>query len=230
MCAEHRGDRRKPFRHVIRIEMGERQGHRAASALDLARDAAGDDVARRQIARRMVRGHERLAARVDQPRAFSAQRLGNEKSRGARHVERRGMELDELEIGDARTRVVGERDAVARRHDRIGRLAKYLAGAAGGEQRRRRAHFVRRSGGVNVTNAGHAAVLRRRAPSPARDRSSRSTAAPARAPTRRGRSRGRWHRRRAARAARCGPLRGRAPDGPPASRSKRAPQAISSRT
>ncbi len=46
------------------------------------------------------------------------------------------MELHELEIGDARTGVVGERDAVAGRHGRIRGLAKHLSGATGGEQRR----------------------------------------------------------------------------------------------
>ena len=44
------------------------------------------------------------------------------------------MKLDELEIGDARPGAVRQRDAVAGRDRRIGRLAEHLPGAAGREQ------------------------------------------------------------------------------------------------
>ena len=93
--------------------MRERQEHGAAGCIRLADDAAGDDVARREIAVGMVPVHERFAADVDQPRAFAAQRLGDQKSRSIRLLERGRMELHELQIGDARARVVGESDAVA---------------------------------------------------------------------------------------------------------------------
>ncbi len=59
------------------------------------------------------------------------------------------MKLDELEIGDAGAGVIRERDAVAGRHRRVGRLAEHLTGAAGRQQRRRgrgpRARAPRRS-------------------------------------------------------------------------------------
>ena len=45
---------------VIRIEMRQRQEHRTAGRLRLADDAAGDDVARREIAVGMVALHERF--------------------------------------------------------------------------------------------------------------------------------------------------------------------------
>ena len=53
------------------------------------------------------------------------------------------MELDELEIGDARAGQVRERDAVAGRHGGIRRLAIDLARAAGGQQRGARARLGR---------------------------------------------------------------------------------------
>ena len=59
-----------------------------------------------------------FAADVDQPRAFAAQRLGNQEPRRVRPVERGRMKLHELEIGDARAGMVGERDAVAGGHRR----------------------------------------------------------------------------------------------------------------
>ena len=45
------------------------------------------------------------------------------------------MELDEFHVGDARARPVRERDPVAGRHGRIGRLPEHLAGAPGRQQR-----------------------------------------------------------------------------------------------
>ena len=55
------------------------------------------------------------------------------------------MELDELQVGDARAGVIRERDAVAGRHRGVRRLAEHLAGAAGGEQRRAAPRTVRRA-------------------------------------------------------------------------------------
>ena len=63
--------------------MRQRQEHRAAGPLGLADDAARDDVARREIAVGVIARHERLAAVVDQPRAFAAQRLGDQEARRA---------------------------------------------------------------------------------------------------------------------------------------------------
>ena len=85
--------------------MRERQEDRPARPLGFAHDAARDDVARREIAVGVIARHERLAARVDQPRAFAAQRLGDQEPRRAGTVERRRVKLHELEIGDARAGV-----------------------------------------------------------------------------------------------------------------------------
>ena len=107
---------------------------------------------------------------------------------------------------------IRERDAVAGRDGGVRRLAKHLAGAAGRQQHRRAraprgARRPRRRTGRrdarpssttrSVTSAWLIVV----------DRRQRAR----RAPTARGRSRGRWRRRRAARGGRCAPPRGRAP-------------------
>ena len=99
----------------------------------------------------------------DQPRALAAQRLGQQKPRRVWRVERRRMKLHELHVGDARARAIGQRDAVAGRHRRIGRLAEHLPGAAGRQQRRRARTRARLSLLVDEPHAGTAAVLDDRA-------------------------------------------------------------------
>src|SRR5439155_15046938 len=92
--------RRKAQSDVRGIEMGERQVHRTASAIDFARDAARDDIARREVAVGMIARHERVAGCGDEARPFTAQGFGDQKSRSAGTTERRRMELHELEVGD----------------------------------------------------------------------------------------------------------------------------------
>ena len=71
------------------------------------------------------------------------------------------MELHELEVGHVRARVARERDTVARRDRWIGRLAKHLAGAAGGEQNARARICSVRAVLIEEADARRAAVRRR---------------------------------------------------------------------
>ena len=151
---------------------------------------------------RIVARHERLAVVVDEPRAFAAQRLGQQIARRARHGERRRMKLHELEVGDARAGEIRERDAVAGRdrrdwssRDRPGR--RRPSRAAWRAARASPSRPVR----VEKPDAGDAPVLDDRLHGDGviddHDASQRRRAArPAR-----GRSRGRSRRARAARAA-----------------------------
>ena len=96
----------------------------------LAEDRARDDVARRELGEPMLPLHEAHAARVDEDRAFAAHRLGDERERILRRVERRRMELHELHVGERDAGAMRDREAVARRDDRIRRVAIDLAAAA----------------------------------------------------------------------------------------------------
>ena len=96
-------------------------------------DRARDDVARREIAERMLVDHERDAGVVTQDGAFAAQRLGQQRPGHRRIVQRRRVELDELEIGAGDARLQREGDAVAGRERRIGRHGEALPGATGRE-------------------------------------------------------------------------------------------------
>ena len=58
---------------------------------------------------------EALAVRVDQPRALAAQRLRQQESRRASSTQRRRVKLDELEVGHARAGLERHGDAVAGR-------------------------------------------------------------------------------------------------------------------
>ena len=205
----------------------QRQEDRTARALHLPRDAARDHVTRREIAGRVVARHERAR----RPRSPAA-RLRRAAPRRCRNrgapatVQRGGMKLHELEIGDAGAGVVRERHAVAGGDAGIGRLAKDLPCAAGRQQRRRRASLRdarprrrrtrrRRTRPPSTMSSVDQHVIHRRSDGRQRRR---------RAPRARGRSRGRSHRRRAARGERCARPRGRSAGCAAASRSNaRAP-------
>jgi hypothetical protein len=101
----------------------------------LAEDLARDDVARRQLGERVARRHEPLAARVDERRPLAAHRLADERERVLGRVERGGVELHELHVGEPRAGAPGDRVAVAGGHLRVRGVAVHLAAAAGGEHR-----------------------------------------------------------------------------------------------
>jgi len=121
-------------------------GAGVAADLHLVVDGAGDDIARRQLGARIVALHERLARAVEQPRAFAAHGFADEE-RFRFGVEEAGrMELHEFHVADFEARAPGHGDAVARGDVGIAGVEVDLAGAAGGQQRVRRAHgedFVR---------------------------------------------------------------------------------------
>ena len=107
-----------------------------AVAVDLAqveqRRAARVDLARHDVARRELVG-EAMPVLVEQERALSAQRLGEEE----RGVDERGrVELRELEVGDGGAGSVSRRYPVAHRARRVRRARPERGCAAGREQRR----------------------------------------------------------------------------------------------
>ena len=84
-------------------------------------------------------GHEGLAGLVDEHRTLPTDRLGDERllaGRALPQVHDGGVELDELEVGERRTRTQRGCHTVPRRHGRIGRRGVDLAEPAGGEDDR----------------------------------------------------------------------------------------------
>ena len=76
--------RREPRMHRLGIEVPQREINRLSRPAALVDDGAGDAVAWRQVAGRVVARGERLAGRVDQPRPLAAQRLRQQRAGGAR--------------------------------------------------------------------------------------------------------------------------------------------------
>ena len=96
-------DRGKSPTHLVGVEMPEAQKDRALPfARPRARCCARRHRAARDRRRDDIVAMNGSAARIDELRAFSAQRFGQEKSRRLLHVEHRRMKLDELHVGDAR--------------------------------------------------------------------------------------------------------------------------------
>ena len=195
--------------HPVGVEVLDRQRHRRRGPRFLAHDGAGHQVAGGQLTCRLVAGHETLAVDVEQPRAFAAQGLREQEARRAGNGDDRRMELHELEIADRRPGRPRQRHAVAGGDRGIGRLAEDAAGAAGGQQRSRGAHLGEPAV-LDIARADAAPALDGRGPRRGRRGRWSRRGWPPRAATTPVRSRGRWHRGREARGARCGRPRGRA--------------------
>ncbi len=187
-------------------------------------DGPADLVPRQQLV------DEALAVAVAQQRAVPPQRLGQQRPRHRRVVQRGRVELDELEVGDRHSRPQGHGDAVAGRLGGVGRHGEELPGAPRGDQ------DVPRPDGLDAAARG-AGGDTRAATAPRRSGRARTSARrprpPCGAPRRPAPARPRrpWPRRRRARRGRAS-ARPRGPAGArrAASRSKMAPRAISSLT
>jgi len=111
-------------------------------------DGARHDVARRQFGPAVVQQHEALAGcgagrgRQQQPAAFAAHRLADQKALGMRVVQAGRMELDEFHVGHRAARAPGRGDAVAGGGVGVGGVEVHLARAAGGHDGVRRAKGV----------------------------------------------------------------------------------------
>ncbi len=111
--------------------------NRAAEAL-LAFDRPGHDIARREVAGRVIAAHEGLALGVHQARALAAQGLGGQGRGIGADVDGRGVELDEFRIGDLRPGHRRQGQALAAHGGGVGGHRIEAAQAAGGEDRRGR--------------------------------------------------------------------------------------------
>jgi hypothetical protein len=154
----HLGDRRKPARHEVGVEMRERQEDRRSGLLFLAHDAARHDIAWGEIAAGVIARHECLAPGIHEAGAFAAERLGNQKARRSGALQSRRVELDELDIGDPRSGVVRQGNAVACGNRRVCRFAENLSGAACCQQRGAGAELLTRARRIEEGHARHAAV------------------------------------------------------------------------
>jgi len=94
------------------------------------------DIARGQLRLLVVPRHEALPRDVPQHRPLASHRFRDEEHRHPRQPQRRRMKLDELHVRHVRPRSIRQRDAIARRHVRVGAHTKELADATGREDDR----------------------------------------------------------------------------------------------
>ena len=107
----------------------------------MARD---DDVAGSEVGQRVLGGHEGHAGLVAQRRALAPQRLRQQRPGHRRVVQRRRVELHELDVGHGRAGRQRHGDAVAGGQRRVGGDREQLPGAAAGQ------HHVRGPRGGTV--------------------------------------------------------------------------------
>ena len=118
---------REGRRELARVEVD------ALSGALLAHDRARDHVAGRQLRHAVQLLHEALAVVVHERRALAAHRLRDQRERIFRRVERRGMELHELHVGERHARAMRDGVAVSGRDDGIRGVAIHLPASAGRE-------------------------------------------------------------------------------------------------
>ena len=124
---------------------------------DVRRHGARDDVARLELAAPLAR-HEAPAGLVDQHRALAAHRLADQRHRIEPDIERGGMELHELHVGQRRAGPCRQRQPLADGAQRIGGVGVEPAQSAG----RQHDPAARQQAGIGRTrrqHAGNAAVV-----------------------------------------------------------------------
>ena len=139
VAREERREAGEPPREALLAERARvEEDIRILGLREMLDDAAAHDVARRELGERMTPLHEAPARLVDEVRALAAHGLADERAPRAGHVERRRMELHELEVRHRGARAPRHRDPVAGGDARVGGLAPELADAARREHRRPR--------------------------------------------------------------------------------------------
>ena len=117
----------------IRADGGPAIQEHILSGQNLAVNGAGNNVARRQFGVIVYRRHEAFAARIDQHRAFTAQRFGCQRRGITPTGNCGGMKLHEFRIGNHRPGARRHAQAFAARFQRIGGDGIECAQAAGGQ-------------------------------------------------------------------------------------------------
>jgi len=101
----------------------------------LTENFPGHDIPRGELRQSMTLGHEPLPLGVEQHRALSTHRLGDEGQRVFRGIEGRGVELHELHVGQTGAGPVGNGKPVAGGHLRVRGISENLTASTGGEHR-----------------------------------------------------------------------------------------------
>ena len=136
-------DRGEPVGHVRQVA-GVQEHMVGTGGPQLPEDPLRDHVAGCQLGQFVLADHEALAVRVDEVGTLAAQRLRHQRllvddGRTA-EVQRRGVELDELDVGDHRTGPKRHRHSVAGGDHRVRGDREDLAHAAGRQYHRAGEH------------------------------------------------------------------------------------------
>ncbi len=129
-------DQREPLGEELLVHVPDVQvDMRGVGLSHLGEDGPAHDIAGGQFKGLVVVPHEPTAFRVEQVGAFAAESLGDQRAGRSGDVQRRRVELHELQVAQDRSGPVGHRQSVRRGDRGIGRFAIELAGAAGGQDR-----------------------------------------------------------------------------------------------
>ena len=124
---------------VVSVEVSQIEIHNGffgAADLHLMHDGTRHHVARCEFSHRMVLRHEAAHLQVTQVRAFTAQSFREQETGSALHIQRRRVELDELQVADLGAGAKRHCYSVAGSDSWIGGVAIKLAQSSGSEQHR----------------------------------------------------------------------------------------------
>ena len=148
---------RVPDRREARREVVDHRWRRARRGRSPRRACGSGSRGRRRRGARGrradARPHEGVAVPVAQERAFAPQRLGEQRTRHRRMMQRGRMELHELHIGTRDPGPQRQRDSVAGRERRVRRDRVALTGATGRDDGVGRPHLDRAPGRVERDDA-----------------------------------------------------------------------------
>ena len=97
----------------------------------MANDGFTHNITRRKLRHRMKTLHEAIAIAIDEIRTLPAHRFTDEHSPSTCYVQRGGVKLEELKIGEFRARAPRHGNAVAGGNFRVGGFAEHLPCSAG---------------------------------------------------------------------------------------------------
>ena len=111
-----------------------------AATCKMPNDGFTHNITRRKLRHRMKTPHEAIAVAIDKMRSLAAHRFTNEHAPRTGNIQRGGVKLEELKIGEFRARAPRHGHAVAGGNFRVGGFAEHLPCSAGSKHSGARPH------------------------------------------------------------------------------------------
>ena len=127
-----------------------------AATCKMANDGFTHNITRRKLRHRMKTLHEAIAVAIDKMRSLAAHRFTNEHAPRTGNIQRGGVKLEELKIGEFRARAPRHGNAITGSNFRVGSFAEHLPCSAGSKHGRARPDDLQSVARMPAQRAKHA--------------------------------------------------------------------------